>query len=229
MPAPSVIAGSTTPAPLAARDRQQVPRDGEEQDEHRPQPDRRHRHAEQRQQARAVVDGAVAVERREHAERQRHQQRHQHADERQLQRRREALAEDRQHRLAAAQRMSEVAAHQPAEEGAVLHEQRPVEPEVVAQRRDVGALRPLAEHDLHRVAGDDVDEREDERGGEQRRRHHLREAPQQVAAHSTIRSWRTRYDSACRVSPRRRAASARLPCAARSASSTRRRRKVSTC
>ena len=58
--------------------------------------------------------------------------------------------------------MAEVAARGVREEADVLRRERAVETEFAPERRDVGGRGPLAEHDLHRVAGQEVEEGEHE-------------------------------------------------------------------
>ena len=50
------------------------------------------------------------------------------------------------------------------QERLVLHEQRPVEAERLAQLRDILGRGAFAEHRLRRIAGHEMDQREDERG-----------------------------------------------------------------
>ena len=104
-------------------------------------------------------------------------------------RRREAPGDEAGHRLAEVQRGAEIAAHQPGEERPYCSSSGRSSPRSGAQRLTSAALRTLAEHHLDRVAGDEVDQREDERRGEQRgRRHRLGEPAEKVADHTPPRA-----------------------------------------
>ena len=99
----------------------------------------------------------------EDADRQRDQQGDRHRRGGEQRRGRQRAADHREDRLAVEERAAEIAAGEPAEEARVLLAQRAVEAEVGAQLPEIGARGGLAEHQLHRVAGDQVHEEEDER------------------------------------------------------------------
>ena len=92
-------------------------------------------------------------------------------------------------------RLPQVPACGAREEARVLCRERAVEAQVAAQRRHVRRCRRLAEHDLHRVARYEVQEREDERRHAEERRHEEHEAAAHERAshsiHARVRPWRS--------------------------------------
>ncbi len=174
-----------------------------------------------------MIREAVAVVGGQNTERQRHRQRDDHACDRQQDRRRVAADQQLRHRLAEVERAAQIAAHQAAHVGEVLHTQRTIEPELRAQALDVTPLGTLAQHHLYRISGNQMNQREDQGRNEQRDRDRLRQPTEQVRGHRRP-SAPIRYDNAWRLMPRRLAAAARLPPAPSSASCTSRLRKSST-
>ena len=86
-----------------------------------------------------------------------------HRRDRQLEGRRQPFGNGGRDRLIRAKRRPEIAGGEPLQKAAVLDVERPVEPEPSAQLGDVLRRRAVAEHRLHRIAGHEMDEREDER------------------------------------------------------------------
>ena len=105
----------------------------------------------------------VAPQRRVDAQRDADDQREQRGGERQLERRRQPLLEQRGHRPALPQRQAEFALHGVADETAELHVRRLVEPELRAQPRAVLGRRVLPDHEADRVAGEVEQPERDER------------------------------------------------------------------
>ena len=167
----------------ASADRQPAELDGKHDREQRPQPEVRNRDADERQRHRAVVDGRAAPDGGDDAERQRNQHGDGHRRERQLRGRRHALENLLQHRLIVPQRHAEIAARQPLEKRSVLHEQRPVEAETLAELRDVLRRGAFAEHRLRGIAGNEVDERKDQRRHAEQHRDRQQQPADEVSMH----------------------------------------------
>ncbi len=91
-------------------------------------------------------------------------------------------------RLVGPERRAEVAAHGAADKRAVLREQRTIESEPRAQLRDVLRRRALAKHRLHRVAGDQVNQREHERGDADQDRDGQEQSANQESRHAGVSS-----------------------------------------
>ena len=90
------------------------------------------------------------------------------AADRELERRRQPLLEQRRHRAALPQRQAELALHRVADEAPELHVERLVEAELGAQLRALLGRRVLPEHERDRVAGEVEQPERDERD----HRHH---------------------------------------------------------
>ena len=86
--------------------------------------------------------------------------------------------------VSVAERRAEIAAHEPGRNDAVLRQQRPVEPERRPQPRDFLLRRAFAEHRLRRIAGHEVDQREDERRDAEQHRNREQQPPEEVAEHT---------------------------------------------
>ena len=80
-------------------------------------------------------------------------------------------------------RARRLALRQTLQKDTVLLEQRPIEPEAVPQLFDVGLRSGLAEHGLCRVAGDEMDQRADERRDAKQYRNREHQAAGKEAAH----------------------------------------------
>ena len=99
----------------------------------------------------------------------------------------------------------------------VLHVQRPVEAELGAQFGDVLRRRALAEHRLRRIAGHQMDQREHERRDAEQDRNREQRATEQKPAHASGRGWSLNprrvisFVSPWRVTPSSCAARARWP------------------
>ena len=70
--------------------------------------------------------------------------------------------------------------------------QRAIQTEIVTQRFEVGALGALAQHHLHRIARNQVDERKDQRRHQQHQRDDLGQPAEDVGRHGQVRSLRAR-------------------------------------
>ncbi len=125
-------------------------------DQQQPQPECRHGNAADRDGARDLVDGAVARDRREHAERYAEQHRQQQGVERQFDRGREEQPQILEHRPLGADGNAEIAVQQFCDVGDVLLRHRPIQAEFganVSHRLLGGAL---ARHHARRIARDQV-------------------------------------------------------------------------
>ena len=136
----------------------------EEPREHQPQPEDGHRHPDQRPDASEAVQDGPPPDGGDDADRNAPEQRQDDGGGRELHRGGEPAQDVGQHRVAANDGRPEVAAQDLAHVEEVLLVDRPVEPELLPD--GVGALGggPLAEHGGGRVAGDQMDEAEDENG-----------------------------------------------------------------
>ena len=86
-------------------------------------------------------------------------------------------------RLVRPQRHAQIAARGAREKRGVLNEQRPVEAEPAAQLGDAFGRRGIAEHRLDRIAGNEMDEREDERRDAQQDRNREQQAAGEKPQH----------------------------------------------
>ena len=167
----------------ASANRQPAELDGKHNRKQRPKPEVRNRDADERQRHCAVVDGRAAPDGRDNAERQRNQHGDGHRRERQLRGRRHALENLLQHRLIVSQRHAEIAARQSLEKRSVLHEQRPVEAEPLAELRDVFRRGAFAKHRLRGIAGNEVDEGKDQRRHAEQDRDRQQQPADEVSMH----------------------------------------------
>ena len=108
-----------------------------------------------------MVEDGVAPHRRDDAGRQSEGEREQDGAERELDGRGEQRGEFGDHRLMRDDRAAEIAAHQPREIVAVLHQHRLVEAVFLAQLLVPDRIDPaLARHGLDRIARDEADQHE---------------------------------------------------------------------
>ena len=110
-----------------------------------------------------MIDRRAGANCRHNPERHGHDDRKEHRRHRQLDRRRHPLGDRRCDTLPGAQRPAEVADDRPSQERAVLDVERPVQTELLPEVGDILAGRALAEHRFDRVAGYQMDERENQR------------------------------------------------------------------
>ncbi len=116
--------------------------------------------------------------------------------------------EQRQHRLADAPALPEIAVQHVAEPVEVLDGQRPVEPELRADLRDDRGVVLLAGHDERRIARHQLLQQEDEDADEEQRRDDLRDPPPEIRSASAATY--CAIDSPCsRIMP---SGTARKPC-----------------
>src|SRR5262249_13556779 len=111
----------------------------------------------------AIDEGALPP-RGQHAERDGDADADDHREQRQRDRRLRTLADQRRHRQARIDRGTEIAAYDAAEPDRDLRGERLVEPELGADLRDVLGRRVVARDDDRRVAGCNVQQREDRDG-----------------------------------------------------------------
>ena len=175
--------------PAATRHREPGEAQREEQDEERAEPEARQARAGEAHQARPAIDRRPGPERGGYAERQGQAERQGERGAGQLERRGVAAGDGADDRGAECNRLPQVPARRAEEEAGVLRRERAVEAQVAAQRRHVRGRRGLAEHDLHRVAGHEVQEGEDERHHTEERRYEEHEATgAERAGHSVFKS-----------------------------------------
>jgi hypothetical protein len=87
------------------------------------------------------------------------------------------------HRLTEAKGLPEIEPQEAAEVVEELGSQGSIETELTAQRIDLRRLGAVSQHDLHRIAWNQMDEREDQGTDDERQREGLRQPPQRVADH----------------------------------------------
>ena len=93
------------------------------------------------------------------------------------------------------QRNAEVAAQHPGKEGRVLLEERPIQAEPAAQLFDILLGGRFAEHRLRRIAGNEMNQREDEGGDAQKYRNRQQEPTREEPEHGVILGYpRARMD-----------------------------------
>jgi len=163
----------------------------EEEDEHRPLPEYRHREAEEGAHAGDVVHRLVAADRGDDAGGPAQQEREHHREHGQLQGDRQPLQDERDHRLAGPPRGAEVPLHEPAQPAPVLQVPRLVEPEEPLQlghhRRAGDGVR--ADHLLDHRARDQPQHQEHQHRQAQQCEGHRVQANDQVSRHAR---WRAR-------------------------------------
>ena len=132
----------------------------------------------------ADVDPGIAVNRRENAERQGDQQREQKREPGQLGRQRQALDDQRGDLSPLAVGAAQIAAEQIADPQAVLRQQRLVQPVCGSDIGQVLLADALpADHDPRRIAGNEADHEEDDRGDEEHERDERHEPGQDQPSH----------------------------------------------
>ncbi len=148
----------------AARDREQRQKIGEQQhQDHRPDEGRR-RYAEQRDEPDDIVRPAVAIARRQDAERQSEADHHQAGDKDELQGGWQELGDVRRDGSVGVERDAEIAVQQFNDEVAVLFEDRSIEMQFLAQRRDLVRRRVGPERDARGIARNHTGDGENQHG-----------------------------------------------------------------
>ncbi len=163
--------------------REPVELDREHPDQHVADHEPGHRESEHREAHHAAVDPRADAPRRDHA--QRHRQ-HDGDDERhhgQRERRLQPLADQLRNRVRGEDRVAEIAAQQLPDPGEELDQQRLVEPQLGADLRDVLGRREIAGDDRGRIAGREMQQREDEHGDDEDHRHGRQQAADQEDVH----------------------------------------------
>ena len=130
----------------------------------------------ERDDAREPVDEAVALLRRDDAERHADDAADEERRERELDRVGQHGGDVRRDRAVGDERAAEIALRDLAHELAVLHQERLIEAEPLAQRVARLRARLVAEHDDGRIAGHDAHEHEHERQHRPQRRHREQQA-----------------------------------------------------
>ena len=130
-----------------------------------------------------VVPAGALGDRRDDARRDADDQRDDDRHQRELDRDRQLLGDQRRHRLLHAQRLAEVALQHAAEPVDVAHRQRLVEVHLLPQVRDDGRVLLLAGEHHRRIAGQQLLQPEDQHRDEQQRRDDRREAPGEERVH----------------------------------------------
>jgi hypothetical protein len=151
----------------AARGRQPVELHRENQDQHDPEPERRHRLPEQRDHRRDVVEHAVALDGRDDPGRDGQAERDEQRGSGQLEGGGHALDDQVERRLAVAHGLSEIAAQRAGEEAAVLDDERIIEAHRLAELPDVLFGRIGRQQHQRWIAGEIQDEEHDEGDAEQ--------------------------------------------------------------
>ena len=134
-------------------------------------------HAEQ-------VEEAPPADRRQDAKTDAAKYGQQHAGHRQLTRCRKAVQDLGGHLFVRLMRPAEVAGEQILKEGPKLLEEGPIQSELVAQICHVLGACPLAEHDLRRVAGYEIDHQKNEHRDADHGRHQQCQSLQYKGLHS---------------------------------------------
>jgi hypothetical protein len=150
--------------------RQPAERQREDHDEHDPGPEARDRHAEQRPHHGQEIDDRVALHGGDDTGREGDEQRDHGRARGEQQRGRELLDDEVAHGLLGAERAAEVAVRHSPEPAHVLVPERLVEAELAAERFACRAFGVLTEHGVDRVAGNEVDDREDDQRHEEEHR-----------------------------------------------------------
>ncbi len=171
----------------ATRDRQPAKRYRENNREQRPQPERRHRYAQQRERRRNVIDGRPRTNRRDDAQWNRNQDRHRHRGGSQFDGRRHPFGDRGRHFLVGSNRRAQISCDHAGHETAVLNVQRPIETQALSEGFDVLRRRAVAEHRLHRIAGNQMNEEEHEGGNAEEHRDGQQQAAQEEANHVRFR------------------------------------------
>ena len=135
----------------AARPREPAQSRVEHRQHQQPHEEDRQRAADQRERARRKIDRAVVAHRSQHTQRNAQDQRHSHRSDRELDRRRQEIAQVIGHRAPRADRDPQVAAQQPTHVDAVLFQRWPVEPVLPAEGGDLLLARVLPQRRHRRI------------------------------------------------------------------------------
>src|SRR5581483_127558 len=169
---------------LRAAGGQPVQLHGEEQDQQDREPERGDRDAEEANHGDDVVGERVLPYGGEDTDRQRDQQREQDRAAQQLDRARQPLPEDREHRALLQHGDAQVAAQPVPHQVEVLLIPGQIESQVVAQADDLLLAGALAQGELGGVAGSEVDHKEDDQRDADQQRNSLQQATDDVTAHT---------------------------------------------
>ncbi len=166
-----------------ARCRKPAQRHREEQDQHDAQPEIRRRQPPKRERVRGVVERGVPVDGGDDACSEPYGQRDDDGEESQLERDRQLLENEVEHRLLDAHRFAEVTLEHATGPVQVAHRQRVVEVELFVQVRDHARVPVFAGEDERRVARQQLLQAEDQDRDEEKRWDNRGEAMDEIGAH----------------------------------------------
>src|SRR5438876_878380 len=157
----------------------------EEEDEHGPLPEDGNRQAEERADARDIVEGAVASGRGDDARGDADQEREAHGETGQLEGDGQSLEDEGEHGLACAPRGAEIAVGELAHPPAVLDVPRLIEAEEALELSDHGGAGNGvgADHLLDDGAGHEAQHEEHEQGQPQERQSHRVQSHEEIPTH----------------------------------------------
>lgn len=180
----------TEEAAAVSRYREHAEVDAKDQDQHQTHPERRHREDHHEAHSHAMIDGLVALERRQDCQRHADQDRKQGRVDNQPQRHRQTLEDQRPDALLVVDRVAEVALEEMPHEQQVLRHHRPVKAQLVTQ---------------HLRSGSGVVDAENERDGVSRHQPEQEERDDRHSDHHHKRLQDPSEDETCsrghRVSP----------------------------
>ena len=186
-----MVDGEARPPVFGQRDvaggRQPAELDREQEDQHDPEPEIRCRDAPQREQVGAIVPGRPLLHRgndaRGDADHKGNDGRHQS----ELQRHRQLLRDQAQHRHPVAQRLAEVTGENALDPVDILHRDRLIEMVLLADLLDHGRIALFAGHHQRRVARQQMLQREDQHRHEEQCRDDLQDPLAEKIQHEVIR------------------------------------------
>ena len=130
-----------------------------------------------------MVDARACVDRGHHACRNRDGQRHEHGGERKFDGGGQPRRDGRGNAFVRPQRYAQVAARGALEKRGVLNVQGPVKPEPAPQFSDALGRCGIAQHRLDRVAGNEMEEGEDQRRDAKQNRNREQHPPSEKPQH----------------------------------------------
>ena len=156
--------------------RQPAEFDREQEDQHDAEPEIRRRDAPQREQIGAIVPRRALLDRRDDAGGNADQERDHDRHRAELDRHRQFLRDQAQHRHLDAQRLAEIARQHALDPVDVLHRDRLIEVILRADLRDHGGIALLAGHHQRRIARQQMLQRKDQHRHEEQCRDQLQDA-----------------------------------------------------
>ena len=173
-----------------ARCRQPAKRHREQQDQHDAEPEIRRRQSPKRDDVRGVVPRGIALHRGHDPGRNADRERDDDRQERELERHRQLLEDELEHRLAQAHRFAQVSLYDAPYPVAVPHGQRIVEMELLVEVGHDAGIAVLAGEHQRRIAGQQLLQAEDQHRHEDERRHDRGDAADEERQHRSAR-WRS--------------------------------------